>query len=108
MFNKKVRTINPEIDITGFPFVKAAEGVGIDGLVCWGYMLYTSKFGKGVALVANDGKLYNLPSRYVAEFENISDSDREFVMSGKPLAFREYTAKSGNVTIIASIDGMDI
>lgn len=108
MFDKRKNTVNPEIETEGFEFKKAADGVGKSGLVCWGYIIYTSQYGEGVALVANDKAFYNLPSRYVANFKTISDEDREFVMSGKPLEFREYETKSGKKTVIASIAGLDI
>ena len=108
MFESRVRTINPDVNIEGFEFKKAAEGVGKNDLVCWGYLFYKSKFGAGVALVANDHTLYNLPTRYVAEFEKITEDERAIVMAGKPLEFREYETKSGQKTIIASIDGNDI
>ena len=108
MFEKKKITVNPEVDITGFTFVKAAEAIGKEGLVCWGHLIYNSKFGEGVALVANDGCLYNLPSRYVADFKSCTDEENEFVMSGKKLEFREYETKAGQKTVIASIDGKDI
>lgn len=108
MFNKKKGTINPEISIENFTFANAKEAIGKDGLACWGYMLYDTKFGRRVALVSNDNHLYSLPTRYVSDFDAITDEEREIVMGGKPLAFREFVTKDGAKTVIASIDGMDI
>lgn len=108
MFDKGKKTIKEGIDTTNFEWKGAKEAVDKADLTCFGYMLYNSKFGKGVALACNDGCFYRLPSRYVADFENCSDADREYIMSGEKVEFRTYTTQSGSETIIAAIGGKDI
>lgn len=108
MFDKKKVTINPEIDTQGFEWVSAEEAVGMEGLTCWGYVIYKSKYGEGVALCCNDKRFYRIPARYLKEFKNITDEDRAIIMGGHSMTVRTHTTKSGNDTVIVSINGMDI
>lgn len=107
MFNKHKRTINEKVNTEGFEFKAAKEGVGKEGLVCWGYITFKSTYGPGVALACNDKTFYRLPQRYVEIFEKATDEELDVVMAGKPVSFREFESPKGK-TVIASIDGMDI
>lgn len=109
MFDKSKKiTINPEVQTDGFAWAGADEAIGVDGLTCWGYVIYKSKYGEGVALCCNNKTFYRIPSRYLDEFKTIEDKDREFIMAGHPMTVRKHTTKAGNDTVIISIDGMDI
>lgn len=107
MFDHKRKTINENINTEGFEFANSKEAVGKEGLVCWGYLMFKSTYGEGVALVCNDKHFYRLPQRYVKIFKEADDADLDFIMSGQPVSFRILNTEKGD-TVVPSINGMDI
>lgn len=97
-------TVAESYKTEGKPIVKLATLAGQEKRL-YGYLITKpNQYGQGVLLCAEDCMIA-LPNRYLANFRDSSDEDRELLKSGtkKITAITEVTTQAGNKTFTFDI-----
>lgn len=108
--NRK-RTISDKIDTKSWPkeaFKKLDDLVGRDDVCVWGYMITSGDYGKSLNLVCSDQSFRKMPERCIQNFEQFTDEEREYIMSGQKLHVERYKTKKGNNTFNVRIGDYDM
>ena len=88
----------------GKPIVKLSAFVGKETRL-FGYLITKAgQFGPGV-LLCGENEMISLPNRYLSNFRDSSDEDREGLKTGtkKLTDVRELTTKNGQKTVVFDI-----